>query len=429
MPSDDKAIPLWDKTFIDRWRNAIKREFGSGKVAAHRLAAAGLNPTTVQSWLTRGGRPTIANLCLVARAARDPSSFMVEVCGDEPWALELGVAVQRRRLRSAEDLLRRRADAIDGPSGVLRGLAGPGTSYRFVTDSGVMTQPAACPEQIAHALLGPDETWSDRRASPLGSGLGPLVETVLAALGWILLEQAEGQPLVIRCHAVRVSDRATAMLSRWLEQAPTPGGVVVCSFLAGWVEMPCASSYQVAAELARLRRVRDYAQGRHDGGAAAIRAERLALSDAPPEATAIHRLWSEAGGILDPAFMGALDQQSGVETCGIYGVRDGRFEVTYLGSRLRMPDGLTRETALGRDLLDIQPERGFGAMVAAHSSVCAHERRPIVHRVQPAPGRDYRRLALPLFDPSGRRVVAVMGVSDARVANEQPDTVTRVGKP
>ncbi len=433
MPRDDKAIPDWDKTFIDRWRKAITREFGSGKVAAHRLAQVGLKPATVKAWLAnQGGRPTIANLCLVARAARDPSSFMVEVCGEEPWALELGVAVQRRRLRSAKTALDRWVHSDTQNAGAaLRALTGPPRGYWFITDNGVMTNRVSCPEQAATALLDADLNGRARRSPALAAGLGEAVDTALSDLGWILIEETADDPLIVRCHAIRVSDRAGAALARWLQQdwpqqERSARGVVVRTFLTGWVDLPCATAYQVSAELDRLRMVRAHARARGgasssgDVGAGGLMSERLALEQAPAEARDLHRIWSETGGILDERLLTAMDSQRGLETACICGVRGSRLAVSYVGPRLRLPEGLTRERALGMDLLEIHPERGFGAMVAAHYAVCAHERRPIVHHVSVNRQRDYRRIALPLFNPSGRSIVGVRGESKAPLPAPAP---------
>lgn len=421
MPRDDKDIPDWDKTFVDRWRFAIRREFGSGKVAAHRLAQVGLKPATVKAWLAdQGGRPTIANLCLVARAARDPSAFIVEVCGEEPWALELGVAVQRRRLQSAEQAFSRWEQAEgQTPGSILRSLAGPPRVFRFVTDTGVVTNGVSCPDQAATALLGPDLEGRPKRDSALSTGLGLAVDSALSDFGWILVEETPDQPLVLRCHAIRVNDRAGSALRRWLQSERGGRGVIVRTFLAGWVDLTCATVYQVAAELDRLQMVRAHAHGRKAEGAGHgprhLRAERLSLNEAPPAARGVHQVWTETGGILDDRLMDAVERQQGLETATIYGLRDARMVVSYVGSRLRLPEGLTRDRALGLDILEIQPERGFGAMIAAHYAVCAQERRPVVHHVVVNSQRSYRRLALPLFDPSGRTINALLGVSDARL--------------
>lgn len=415
MPNTEKDIPDWDKVFTDRWRAAIKREFGSGNVAAHRLAGAGVNPATVKAWITKGGRPTIANLCLVARAARDPSAFIVEVCGDEPWARELAVALQRRRLGDAELALTVSEARLDGdPLQVLRALAGPRRHYRFVTDTGAITQPLASPEEGARRMLG------------MVVPVHPTADHILRDMGWIMIEEAAEQPLVIHCHGIMVSDQACRGVMAWLEQNVPVLGAVVRVFVTDWVSLPCANLYQVGAELARIRDMRDFsldlARGGRDGPGAGHRphAERRNLTEAPAAGAHFYSIWEQAGGVVDDAMLQNLTSASLFDLSGLYGMRDSRFRVGFVGPYLRLPAGLTRERITGHDVLEIQASQGFGAMFAAHFALAAYERAPVVHRVY-LPGQPaYRRVSFPIFGHRDRKVLAVIGFSDAHIKDSPP---------
>ncbi|MBB4285824.1 hypothetical protein [Roseospira goensis] len=408
MPDPGKDISDWDKTFTARWQAALKREFGTGNVAAHKLSACGLNPATVKSWIRKGGHPTIANLCLVARAAEDPSAFIVDVCGDEPWARELGVALQRRRMGSAEMALAVcRAGLADTPTEVLRVMAGPVRSYRYVTDEGTVTQSLDCPEEGARVMLGMKVTE------------GATADYVMRNMGWILLEEAADQPAVVHCYGLWVADAACNALVDLLEQEMPRQGAELRVFITDWVAMPCATLYQLAAELQRVRQMRRHAVddarvGLAPEPAGTPTSERRALMEAPPSGGAFLRLWEQTGGVIDAALIHRIESSDLFDLGGVYGIQDHHFRVAYVGPKLRLPVGVTRERVTGLDVLEVQASRGYGAMLAAHFALAAHERAPVVHLVRVTSQRSYRRVSFPVFDHRGRKVVAVIGFSDAR---------------
>lgn len=423
MSTFEKDISDWDKTFIGRWQAAIKREFGSGGVAAHKLAGAGVNPTTVKSWITKGGRPTIANLCLVARASRDPSAFIVEVCGDEPWARELGVALQRRRLCDAELALNMSSAAADQDAvGVLNALAGPRRRYRFATDAGDLTSAFPCPDTAVRHLCG----------GAVAETAATAADHIMRTQGWILVEEADTHPLIVRCHALAVSERACETLMDWLGTALPRQGFLLRVFITDWVDMPCATLFQFGAELDRVRDLRDHGRdiaaprggpsADHRKGNGATQgamdfrphAERVSMAETPDAGLAFQAVWDLTGGIVDNELMHNIRHSSLFEMGGVYGVQDQHFRVGYVGQRLRLPEGMTRERILGHNILEIQASRGFGTMIAAHFGLAAAERQPVVHRVHVASQRSYHRVSFPVFDHGGRRVVAVVGLSDAR---------------
>jgi len=418
MTDTDKDIPNWDKTFIARWQAAIKREFGLGAVAAHRLSAVGINPTTVKAWFNKGGRPTVANLCLVARAASDPSAFIVEVCGDEPWARELGVALQRRRLKDAEVALAACQGSDRGsPVDIIQALAGPQRRYRYITDTGVVTPPESSPERAAARLMGgARETWR-----------GSAAEHAMARLGWILIEDGGEVPCIVRCHAVAVSDAACQALIDVMEADLPRHGCLLRVFMIDWVDFPCATLFQLGSELARVREVRGYVTGDMavlQGSADRAQAERRSLSEVPRSGAEFAKLWTETGGVVDAGMIQRLQDARLFDLGGIFGIQDQQFRVGFVGHKLRMPTGMTRERMIGHNLLEIQPSRGFGAMVASHFTLAAYERAPVVHLVRVTSRRSYRRVSFPIFDPRGRKVVAIIGFSDARITektNEQTE--------
>jgi len=417
MVSLGNDIPDWDKTFIARWQAAIKREFGSGAIASHKLSTVGINPTTVKAWLNKGGRPTVANLCLVARAAHDPSSFMVEVFGDEPWARELGVALQRRRLSDAELAFAAcQASGGDDPKEVILALSGPVRRYRYVTDKGLMTAPDRDPDEAAIHALGTEAGDIEK----------PVSEHVIHDRGWILIEDGEDGAPIIRCNAISVSHEACDVLLTTLENEALRSGAVLRVFITDWVNFPCATLYQITAELSRIREIRrhvgDSDVKADDGGSpspATAGSSRLRLSDAPPSGAAFLRVWQETGGIVDADLIHKIEQMNLFELGGIFGVQDHQFRVGFVGPKLRLPVGLTRERITGLDLLEIQPSKGFGAMVASHFALAARERLPVVHLVRVTRQRSYRRVSFPIFDHRGRKVVAIIGFSDARNTETQ----------
>jgi len=410
-------IPDWDKTFIARWQAAIKREFGSGTTASHKLSTVGINPTTVKAWFNKGGRPTVANLCLVARAARDPSSFMVEVFGDEPWARELGVALQRRRLSCAELAFAAcQVSSGDDPKEVILALSGPVRRYRYVTDIGVTTAPERCPDEAAGRALG----------AAANSIEEPVSEHVMHDRGWILIEDGEDSAPIIRCNAISVSDAACDALLSTLENEALRSGAILRVFITDWVNFPCANLYQILSELARIREIRRHigdsdVDAGDDGAPSRLTtgSSRLRLSDAPPSGAAFLRVWQETGGIIDTDLIHRIEQSNLFELGGIFGVQDHQFRVGFVGPKLRLPVGLTREKITGHDLLEIQPSSGFGTMVASHFALAARERSPVVHLVRVTRQRSYRRVSFPIFDHRGRKVVAIIGFSDARNTETQ----------
>ncbi|MQX37524.1 hypothetical protein [Roseospira navarrensis] len=424
MHSPDNDIPDWDKTFTARWQAAIKREFGSGNVAAHKLSREGINPTTVKSWFKNGGRPTVANLCLVARAARDPSAFMVEVCGDEPWARELGVAVQRRRLASAElSFMAARAPVQTDPGVVIRALTGPVRRYRLVTETGQVSPSADCPEEAALSFVDLDSALRT-----------PAVDHVLRTRGWVLIEEEDGddQPLIVRCDALSVAAGACEALIDVLERELPRAGAVLRVFITDWVDFPCANLYQLATELERIRQIQAFCSAADAGASQTVRfdgmspgSERRSLDEIPQSGRAFMRIWKESGGIVDSDLIQRVEQSALFDMGGVFGVQDQRFRVAYVGPKLRLPVGMTRERITGHDLLEIQPSSGFGAMVASHYALAARERAPVVHLVRVTRQRSYRRVSYPIFDPRGRKVVAIIGFSDARnteVSNDSAHT-------
>ncbi|SDD79593.1 hypothetical protein [Rhodospira trueperi] len=409
MPKHAKDISDWDKTFTQRWQAALKREFGTGNVAAHRLSQAGINPSTVKAWLSKGGHPTIANLCLVARAARDPTAFIVEVCGDEPWARELGVTLQRRRLEDAEVALSIcQAGGGEDPVQVIRALAGTSRQYRFVTDTGTVTQPLVSPEDGVRRMLG--MTVIDQ----------PVTEYVIRDLGWIIIEEAADQPLVVHCHAIMVSDHACDSLMSWLDQNVPRLGVVMRVFITGWASFCCANLWQVWAELTRIKQMRAFSleAGRDDVDGAAnantVRSERRNLQEAPAGGAQFYTIWEQTGGIVDDATIQNIADTSLFDLAGIYGMQDQQFRVGFVGPHQRIPVGVTRKTLIGRNLLEVNASQGLGAMITAHFALAAHERTPLVHRIRLPGSWSYRRVSFPIFDHSGRKIIAVIGFTDAR---------------
>ncbi|KAA5605773.1 hypothetical protein F1188_09135 [Roseospira marina] len=354
----------------------------------------------------------MANLCLVARAASDPAAFMVEVFGDEPWARELGVAVQRRRLSEAElALFASRSEGVRrDPVDVLRSLTGPVRRFRYATDGGVVTAPHPCPEEAALRLLGIPEGMNQ-----------PASEHAMRDLGWILIEDGDHAPLMIHCNAVAVSDGACESLMAWLDREMPSGGATLRVFITDWVDFHCSTRYQILSELNRVREIRhhitqaDRAIDRSGDSARNVTvSERLGLSEAPASGAAFLSIWREAGGIVDSELIHRVIQASLFELGGVFGVKDHQFRVEFVGAKLRLPQGMTRDQIMGHDLLEIQPSRGFGTMVASHFALAAHERAPVVHFVRVAGRRPYRRVSFPIFDRWGRKVVAIIGFSDAR---------------
>lgn len=415
MAGPDKDISDWDKTFTARWQAAIRREFGSGGAAAYKLSEAGINPATLKAWFNKGGRPTVANLCLVARAARDPSAFIVEVCGDEPWARELGVSLQRRRLKDAEVAVEACHVANRGtPVDVIRALSGPMRRYRYVTDTGVMTPAETCPDQAALRMVGLRKSFE-----------GTASDYVMARLGWILVEDGGDAPVVIQCHAMSVSDTACQALIAAMEAEVPRHGAVLRVLMIDWVEFPCATVFQLHFELARTREVRGYLNGDSlapsSTAAAAgdrVASERRGLAEVPPSGAEFARLWAETGGVVGPDMIHRLQGSRMFDLGGIFGVEDHQFRVGYVGPKLRMPAGMTRERMIGHNLLEIQASRGFGAMVASHYTLAAYERSPVVHLVRVTSRRSYRRVSFPIFEPRARKVVAIIGFSDARITEK-----------
>lgn len=505
MTEPRKDISEWDKRFSARWREAFVREFGIGKVAAQQLADLDIHPTTIKSWTSKGGRPTVANLCLVARKARDPSAFIAEVCADELWARELAVAVQRRRLGDAEAALaacRAEGDGND-PVGVIRQFAGPPRAVWLIDDQGHMRLVTKGPEAEAQRIQG---AWN---------GEGSALDTLLRDRGWVMVEQDEDQPPVIQCHAVSGSARAFDVLMAWLEQTHPTQGFILRVFIIDWVDIPCASLYQLQGELDRLQHMKalvaadrwrtggplvgteegnatDAVSGespaapspaRVDGdspdvpvspedpapssGVAADDAsldiherlddflptiigdaefrrqlspwprwrlaavardqnanqpaptsERIVLDEAPHEGHDFWNLWRECGGVVGNDMIQNLKHSRLFDLVGIYGVLDHQFRVGFVGPQLRLPVGMTREKVTGHDILEIQAPRGYGLLIASHFALAAHERVPVVHRIRVTHRRSYRRVSFPIFDHRGRRVVAIIGFSDARITED-----------
>lgn len=495
----------WDKRFAVRWREAFIREFGTGKVAAQQLSDLGIHPTTIKTWTSKGGRPTVANLCLVARKARDPSAFIAEICADELWARELAVAVQRRRLGDAEAALAAcRTQGDQDPLGVIRRFVGPARAIWLLDDQGRMTLATQGPDAEAQRILGGD--WD---------GEGTALDSLLRNRGWVLIEQDEDQPPVIHCHAVSASARAFDALMTWLEQEPRTQGMVLRVFIIDWVDVPCSSLYQLQGELDRVQhmqaaiardrwaadatmesgdgscpdsastqapsavidpegdpgldprikdgvvedgvagdrrndgsglvasqelvpltggglslttptrvlsslprwRVAAFPEDR-DGGLPGPDSERLSLEDAPRDGHAFWTLWRQCGGIVGGEMIHNLETSRMFDLVGIYGVLDQQFRVGFVGTRLRLPVGMTREKITGHDILEIQAPSGYGPLIASNFALAAHERIPVVHRIRVTSRRSYRRVSFPIFDHRGRRVVAIIGFSDARITED-----------
>lgn len=412
MADKAKDTSDWDRAFAVRWRDAIKREFGTGNVAAHRLAQAGLNPATVKAWTSKGGCPTMANLCLVARAARDPSAFIVEVCGDEPWAQELAVGLQRRRLDEAEKALAiTQASHGSDALGVLRQLAGPRRSYWYATDARTLTAPQPCADAAARPVVV---------ACPPGAG--SLADCALRQQGWILIEASDDRPLIATLNVLSVTDGAIDAVLDWLRAEPPRAGLLLRMFLTDWVDAPCATLVQIEAELQRVRILRDHAdRATADDPAPSDEpyangptSEQRPLDEAPQAGSVFHTVWARTGGVVDAELLHNLRETALFDMCGVYAVWDGRFRVSYVGPSLRLPHGVQHDRVIGQDVLDIQGDRGFGPMIAAHFAKAAEDCQPLVHKVQMAPQRDYRRISFPMFGPNGRTVVGVIGFSDAR---------------
>jgi hypothetical protein len=243
----------------------------------------------------------------------------------------------------------------------------------------------------------------------------------MSRLGWIQVEDGGDAPVVVRCHAMSVSDGACAAVLDALEGEGSRNGALLRVFLIDWVDFPCATLYQLRSELSRVREVRCHLTGERPAVQGSdslpgdrIEAERRSQAEQPPSGYEFATLWAETGGVIEPDVVQRLQDARMFDLGAIYGVQDQEFRVGYVGESLRMPTGVTRDRVIGHNLLDIQPSRGFGMMVASHFTLAAYERSPVVHLVRVTSRRSYRRVSFPIFEPRARKVVAIIGFSDAR---------------